>query len=388
MMRIPMRRIHFALLPALLAGCVSSGEADMVLDERFVEVSEMGETAATGEQPTELFVDPSSVVTERAAFAKELKELDRKRSKRPLYEQYVGTIGANGVLDGIEALWPKCHNEAHDLGKIVFDRVQNVALGLRICADGCYSGCMHGVLMEAFTGLEDPNDPDGHVDPSKLTALMDRICYDTDAMQASYSPGDCAHGIGHALMVLADYHVKEGIGYCDAFDDVAMRYYCATGAYMEYVSEYDAEDAPIKRALYPCDENRYPAACMRYKMVHVIKRLVKKPSDVQKMMRSCNQLEEPYRLACYHGAGNGFMGFIASGAVSLQGVCGKGADDERRMCVEGVMERMAKYHPERAEAVCAAVTGTDRALCDKAVQNGMYNMQKDLGIYIQGSGSL
>ena len=379
-----MRRIVLCCGVLLLVGCLPTGEADMILDERFLEVSEMSETAAAGEKPAELFVDPASVMGERAAFFEALKAMDRKRSKRPLYEQYVGTIGANGVLDGIEELWPKCHNEAHDLGKIVFDRVQNVALGLRICADGCYSGCMHGVLMEAFTGLADPDDPEGHVDPATLAALMDQICYGTDAMQSSYSEGDCAHGIGHALMVLADYHVDEAIGYCDEFDEVAMRYYCATGAYMEYVSEYDDEDATTKPALYPCDRGKYPAACTRYKMVHLIRRLVKKPSDVQKMMRSCNQLKDPYRIACYHGAGNGFMGFIASRAVTLQDVCGKGTEDERRMCVEGAMERMAKYHPDRAAEVCAAVQGPDRVTCDEAVENGMYDMDKDLRLYVDG----
>lgn len=383
MMRFLMRRILAPSFIVLLVGC-ASGEADMVIDDRFIEVSEMSDTVAGGEKPADLFVEPGTVAEERTSFLEELKTLDRKRSKRPLYEQYVGTIGANGVLEGIEELWPKCHNEAHDLGKIVFDRVQNVALGLRICADGCYSGCMHGVLMEAFTGLADPNDPEGHVDPSKLAALMDQICYKTDAMQSTYSEGDCAHGIGHALMVLADYHVNEAMGYCDEFDEVAMRYYCATGAYMEYVSENDDEEASTKRALYPCDEGKYPAACMRYKMVHVIKRLVKKSSDVQKMMRSCNQLKEPYRIACYHGAGNGFMGFIAGGAVTLQDVCGKGADDERYVCIEGAMERMAKFHPERAAEVCAAVEGPDRATCDQAVENGMYDMEKDLSLYIQG----
>lgn len=380
-----MKWFVFPLATLLLAGCTSADiDVSAEFDEHVDDSGEMMESQAGGAKPEELFKDPMVVATERAAFLEELKALGRTRDRRSLFEKHIDVIGANGVLDSIETLWPKCHAEAHDLGKVIFEKVKNVGLGLRICADGCYSGCMHGVLMEAFTGLSDPNDPDGHIDPAKLAALMDQICYNTESMQSSYSEGDCAHGIGHALMVLADYEIADSMKYCDEFDTDAMRYYCASGAYMEYVTENDAEDSTArKHALYPCNEGKYPAACTRYKMVHVIRRLVKKQSDVQKMMRSCNQLKGPIRLACYHGAGNGFMGFIAGGAITLLDVCGTGTDDERYVCIEGAMERMAKYHPDRAKEVCAGVQGADKTTCEQAVRNGMYNMEKDFRLYVE-----
>ncbi len=309
----------------------------------------------SGETSSVLFVDPDDVIAEYGVFKEKLRTIGRAtKDKRVLYEAYVPVIGANGVLAGIEELWPKCHSEGHDLGKVIFAEIGEIGAALRVCRDGCYSGCMHGVLMEAFAGARNQQDSEGHVDVAIVKTMMDKICAEK-TMTSAYSPGDCAHATGHALMVLADYEVTDAIAYCDGFSDEHMRYYCATGASMEYVTERDAEDAATgKRTLYPCDIIKYPAACMRYKMVHVIPRLIKKASDIPRMQKACGALTDPNRLGCFHGMGNGFMGVIATKKVTLHAVCA-GEDDERFVCIEGAMERMAKYHPERASEVCKSV---------------------------------
>lgn len=342
----------------------------------------------TDQTSSVLFVDPAAVKTEYQEFKNTLKPMGRSgKGKRDLYAKYVPIIGANGVLGGIEELWPKCHSEGHDLGKVIFEKTKDVGVSLNVCRDGCYSGCMHGVLMEAFAGARASAeiDPEQHVDIEIVKSTMDTVCKD-QTMTTSYSPGDCAHATGHAMMVLADYIVPNAIGYCDAFSEEHMRYYCATGAFMEYVTERDKEDAAGgKRALYPCDVGKYPAACARYKMVHVIPRLVKTKPDVQKLMRSCNELQGKYRIGCYHGAGNGFMSAIVTRQITLMDVCGQAEGDVRFACIDGAMERMAKYHPERAAEVCDDLSwgSTDRDTCTAAVGRGMYDMQKNIDLYAQ-----
>lgn len=375
-----MRRSAFLALTFFLASC-SAGA---------ITADDAGEMSGTfsGDVSSVLFVELSTVKKEYGEFTAKLKALGRtSKQKRALYEEYVPVIGANGVLAGIEELWPKCHSEGHDLGKIIFAKTEDVGISLRVCRDGCYSGCMHGVLMEAFGGARADRaaDPERHVDADLVKTMMDEICKEK-TMTDAYSPGDCAHAVGHAFMVLADYLVPNAIGYCDGFDDEHMRYYCATGASMEYVTERDREDAAAgKRALYPCDVIKYPAACMRYKMVHVINRLVKKKSDVAKLLRSCNQLPGKYRLGCYHGAGNGFMSVVYAGKLTAMDVCGQGTNDERFVCIEGLMERMAKYHPDRAKEVCGDLDkgSLERKTCDAAIARGMYDMEKDLRFYVE-----
>ncbi len=377
-----------ALALLLLAACAASGELKQEassIDAVEGMDRESAFFASNGEASGALFVDPATVKEERMRFQETLKAWGRTTGgKRSLYQQHIDIIGANGVLDAIEALWPKCHSEAHDLGKIIYADVRDISIALRVCRDGCYSGCMHGVLMEAFAGARDTDDPEGHVDVTVVKEMMDDICSENKTMTAAYSPGDCAHATGHALMVLADYDVPEAVGWCDEFDSAHMRYYCATGAYMEYVTEKNVDDVKAKKnTLYPCETNRYPAACMRYKMVHVVARLVRKATDVPQMAKACHALKDPNRLGCMHGMGNGFMGLVASGKIALMRVC-TGEADEQAACIDGAMERMAKYHPERAEEVCESLKDrfVNERSCREAIERGMYDMKKDLTPYL------
>lgn len=373
-----MRRSVFLFsLTFLLLSCSDARSVDSEA------TPEMGQ-GFRGEVSSVLSVEPETVSSERAAFRTALEQWGRARGgKRELYEKHIDVIGANGILEAIEGLWPKCHSEAHDLGKIIYAQVEDIGLGLQICRDGCYSGCMHGVLMEAFTAAVDPNDPEGHIDPAKLTELMNTTCFKTNAMTDSYSPGDCAHGVGHALMVLWDYEVPEAVRSCAAFASDAMDYYCATGAYMEYVNTRDREDVEKGRSLlYPCDRYNFPAACARYKMVHVVPRLIKSGESVRDLQEMCAVLKGEYRLGCFHGLGNAFLSPLVKGQIGLAHVCSGGDADDQEVCIEGALERMAKYHPERARAVCRAVSGRFRDLCEQARKQEMYNMEKDFQLYV------
>jgi hypothetical protein len=79
------------------------------------------------------------------------------------------------------------------------------------------------------------------------------------------------------------------------------------------------------------------------------------------------------------------MPHVRENAVKLSDLCvtPEMTREERRVCIEGVVERMAKYQKPTAQAVCRTLSGEERAACDQAVQNGMYNMNKDLRLYVQ-----
>lgn len=340
------------------------------------------------EEITVLYVDPATVKPLLSEFKAKLRAMGpRSDTKRALYEEYVPKIGANGVLQGITELWPSCHSEAHDLGRVIEKSVGDIDTALRVCRDGCFSGCMHGVLMEAYAGAKGTNEKDGHVEINAdiVQRLMTDMC-ESKTMKNSYSPGDCAHATGHALMVLSDYEVGDSIEWCDQFQEEHMRYYCATGAYMEYITEKDQRDVEAKRSiLYPCERYKYPAACARYKMVHVIPRLVRKKSDFVKLAVSCQRLKDPYRIGCFHGLGNGLSTFIAQGKLTLMEACGNGTEEERIACIDGMMERFSKYNHEQAEAVCKTLSlwSSEREECNAAVARGMYDMNKDLSLYVK-----
>jgi len=364
------------LLIVLLV-CIASQSiaGEVVLEDAF----EMGGGSSL-QVSDQLFVEPKTVQKERDDFVKRVRFTGRNR--RPLYEEYLNVIGANGILDGIQRVWPKCHSEAHDLGKVILARVRNIGESLRICADRCSSACMHGVLMEAFTESQERASRGGHVYLSTVRRLMNDVCYKNTEMIASYSPGDCAHGVGHALMYLTGYNIPKAMRACAGFRDPAMKYYCATGAYMEYVTERDSEDAKSKSLLYPCDTYDYPAACSRYKMARVGRRHYLARKKTGELISECKKLSGKFRLGCFHGLGNAHMGPIARGRISIKEVCLHGTEDDRFMCIEGAMERMAKYHEKRALVVCEQLEGKNKEACLTAVEHKMYYMKKDFTLYV------
>ena len=352
------------VLLILLVAC-QSPTAEVVHD------AEMG---ASAEIAQKLFVEQASVEKQRDEFVQKLKTT--AKNKRPLYEEYIDVIGANGILDGIDKVWPLCHDEAHDLGKVIFAKVKDIGIGLQICADRCYSGCMHGVLMEAFANVQ----KDGHIDLETVKPKMDEVCKN-ERMAASYSPGDCAHGVGHALMYLAADNISEAIDACKTFDKYPMKYYCATGAYMQYTLDKEKEDAETKEAMYPCDSFDFPAACARYKLVYVMFRNTRKQLPPSTLIKECEKLSGKFRLGCFHGLGNAYMVYIRDGSVKITDVCLTGTEDEQFVCIEGVIERMAKYFPDKAKVVCDDLEGKNKETCLNAFKQGMYNMDKDFSLY-------
>ena len=367
------RRIKLSLPLILFLFHACQGAPDLVLDHAF----EMDSPKV--QESHELAVAPKTVAKERRDFIEKLMRTGK--DKRPLYEAYLDVIGANGILAGIEEVWPRCHAEAHDAGRVIFARVRDLGSSLRICTDRCATGCMHGVLTEAFAGATDNTVSNGQVNLGLMMRAMHEGCY-KNAEMVSSRPGNCAHGIGHALMVHAQYNIPEAIEACAGFPEPAMRYYCATGAYMEYVTEYDTEDAKSKSLHYPCDTYDYPAACSRYKMYYVAQRYYKANRSVEDLVHECATLTGKFRLGCFHGLGNAHMWLIASGQISIKSVCGHGTDDERFMCLEGAMERMGQYYEKTALAVCEQLEGQDRQVCFTAVENKMYNMKKDYTLYL------
>ena len=339
---------------------------------------EMGEESVLGS--TELSVNPKTVLKERNEFIDKLRQAGK--DKRQLYEKFLNVIGANGILDGIEKVWPDCHTEAHDAGKVIFAELRDIGTSLRVCANRCFAGCMHGVLMEAFSKVAEKKDAHKHVNLAMIKPAMNELCYKNPEMVASFSPGNCAHGVGHAVMYLARYQIPEALETCTGFESPAMRYYCATGAYMEYVTEYDEIDAKNKSLQYPCDTYAYPAACSRYKMYYVANRFYQAKRSTEEIVQECEKLTGKFRLGCFHGLGNAHMWPIANGKINIIRVCGHGTDHDRLMCIEGVAERLGRHHEKRALAVCEELKNNDRTVCLSAVKNKMYDMTKDYGLYL------
>jgi len=311
---------------------------------------------------------------------------------RPLYEAWIDEIGANGIVQVLHSVYPTCHDRGHDLGKVIFERVGSIQESLATCDDACFSGCMHGVMMEAFE-VERPADPSGelgvfdpgtHVEIEDVEEKMKSMCADAvfEDGQGPYSVGDCAHGVGHALMFISDYDIDEAMRMCEFFESYPMQYYCATGGYMEYVERnFDFEENKDVVDFSPCGEHAYPAACFRYRFGFETVKHYTQGRTLGDLVSVCEAMEGANRLGCFHGIGNGHMTIVKRGLLSAEELCSFGTEDDQFVCLEGVMERLSRYHPDSAVEQCLKMDGWRRDVCLDAVANQMYSMDKSFDLY-------
>ena len=109
-------------------------------------------------------------------------------------------------------------------------------------------------------------------------------------MVVLYKPGNCAHGIGHALMILTGHDIEKSLAGCAAFPEAGMDYYCATGVFMECRGmlrnqETQGKRVPRPSLHFPCDTyTQFPAACYRYMLRNIAEEL---DADSQKLIEEC-----------------------------------------------------------------------------------------------------
>jgi hypothetical protein len=276
---------------------------------------------------------------------------------RPVFERYLPTLGAAAMLDFLEATYPQCHGQAHDLGKAIMAREQSLAVALEVCGNRCTSGCMHGAIAEAF----------GSEDLALLVQKMNGFCL-SDEMK-SYQPGNCAHALGHAFMLITARSIPEALNACLYFDLEPMRFYCAGGVFMEAI---DGSEAPRQwpSTLAPCDAHpQFPAACFRYRLPHLFAEF---GGNLANVARLCQDLEPAQRRGCYHGLG----ALVRTTPHRIAQTCGGGNAEEQTVCIEGAIEKLADFDDEASLTLCATLPAGMADACREATRGGMYRLDK------------
>jgi len=286
----------------------------------------------------------------------------------PVFARYLPLLGAPALLDFLELSYPYCHAQAHDLGVALYERSRDLGRALGECGTRCTSGCMHGVI----TGVLGDDSLDA------ITATMDRLCAKAP-LAGSYRPGNCAHGLGHALMLATQHDLGRALDGCDRFAEAGMAYYCATGVFMEYKMDRQAriergKAAPRPTLHYPCDTfTKFPAACYRYMLRPIRDSL---GADRNRLKAECSALRDRLRLGCFHGLGAIYTKAVGKRPALLPDLCDQRNADEQRVCIEGVIEKLADYDEAKAHAACATLTGGAAAICAEAAAGKMYRLAK------------
>lgn len=285
-------------------------------------------------------------------------------ARRTVLEAWIPRLGVPGLLDALEGGFPSCHDHAHELGKAAYATSRDMPGALQACQTRCVSGCMHGVLMEAFT--ERPGD---------LRERIATLC-DGDAFRQIHKKGDCVHGVGHAAAYVSDYDVPRALALCEAVGEPAYQYYCASGAYMQVFMTFDREIA-ARADRDPCNEApRFAAGCYRYGAFYMMARLQREGKGLPALIAECLALPNWVQPACFHGIGHINVGNVAQGPARIREVCQHGPDAAQWLCIQGVVEKLAELDQPRAFRVCEELQARNAEVCREAARNKLYGTRK------------
>jgi hypothetical protein len=291
-----------------------------------------------------------------------------RKAPRPVFEKYLPALGPVKLLNALEETYPACHAQAHALGRAIFAATHDVEQALSECGTACTSGCMHGVVAEAFGGES----------IETVMATMNAFCSDGE-MARLHKPGNCAHGLGHALMLVTHDDVARAIDGCLGFTGAPMQYYCATGVYMQkFVTDRNRGAAP-GTAYSPCDrEHLFPGACYRYKGAEQLEH----GRDHAQVAADCLRLTGSQRRGCFHGLGYASIAAVFRDPGAITDACTAGDAGDQTVCIEGVTEKLAQLDEVRARKACASLNGELRAVCAQAAERKMYGVSKPtFGLY-------
>lgn len=284
--------------------------------------------------------------------------------RRKVLEAWVPRLGVPGLLDALEGGFPNCHDHAHELGKAAYAATKDMPAVLEACQTRCVSGCMHGVLMEAFSSQ-----------PGSLRDRIATLC-DGDAFRRIHKKGDCVHGVGHGAAYVSDYDIPRALKLCEAVGERAYQYYCASGAYMQMFMTYERQIA-ARADQYPCDEaKRFAAACYRYKVFFMLARAGSRGQGMEAVAKECLGLPSRVQPACFHGLGHASVGLVAQTPSRIREVCVQGPEAAQWLCIQGVVEKLAELDEPTAKRVCAELRGKNADVCQEATRNKLYGTQK------------
>ena len=305
------------------------------------------------------------------------------KHRAEVVEEYYNSLGVKGILDVFEAKDEICHFEAHEVGKVVYERTQDLTESIMTCGNRCTAGCFHGTLIEAFKDtIPKSGSPSDHIELSDLKEKIQEVC-SSAAVRSLHREGKCLHGVGHALTVLSHYNMDKALSYCHIINDKPREHYCSEGAFMEFIFLNGPAEAKSGSTHYPCDTfNDFPAACYRSKS----QKLRETFRDVERVAEECLKLSNFNRLGCFYGTGFTYSPDVIKNPKLLVNLCQHGNINDKRMCIEGAMEKSES--PGAMTASSEACNYLDRELqsfCITAFNNKSYSLEKSFELYFDNS---
>jgi len=265
----------------------------------------------------------------------------------------------NLVADLYPSGHPEKHVLAHTLGEIA---IRQYGLeGFGSCDSLLSYGCYHGAALTAARVY----GYDLSLGKKLWSACKER----------ARLPGDCLHGLGHAVMVIEHYDLLRAYDGCESIfenedESVVKSFWCKDGVSMENVERSLSEKGipPYGKEddlYYPCNAipERHRPVCFRDHVSYLKNQLFLSKKQVADF---CLSLPKESADLCFDMTGS--LVDRANPAEDLRSFCPTG--EYEKVCVIGAVSAlsMEKLYDE-AEEACLLLSGAEATECNNRIRS-------------------
>jgi hypothetical protein len=373
------------LLVALVVGLVVARRT-LDRDDASRAADQMAHAGHGGHGAAEAGVDWTRV-TDRDLDIAELFVIARRQGITPALRSLESLASADTALHRMG------HVIAHALGRFAVAQRDGDPAVYAGCREVFQAGCNHGVMEGYFASPRAA--PATAVAPPALDSLCAKITRPGAARLVSL---ECAHGMGHGLVVRYQGEVRQALGACDHLTQREARAECHDGVFMENAvrgttsADMRVGDAAVRAGpasrerqplvrrddlSYPCDDiaTQYRASCWKYQPIIIVD-VVR--GDEPRTLEACARAPNTYRGQCYFGVGKQGSGWWEDQRRVAQ-LCERVPSTHTAACIAGAVESYLDemWTADRALAFCAVVATEGKAGCYQTIGSRLAIMRTD-----------
>lgn len=240
-----------------------------------------------------------------------------------------------------------CHQLTHAIGRAAASKYGgDVAAAYKQGDEFCWSGYYHGVMEGILKNLGN----------ATVASKLNSICSGLKTKSPySFNHYNCAHGLGHGIMLIEGDELFESLKTCDNLRDDWERESCYGGVYMENImafsnpdhhTEYLRADDP----LYPCTavDAKYRNQCYSMQTSHALTVMGR---DFAKVFTLCGQIDAANQATCYQSLGRDASGNSVSDPDQTYQTCSMAPSQvAKQNCVIGAVKDFVSYHHSDVQA--------------------------------------
>lgn len=257
-----------------------------------------------------------------------------------------------------KAVAADCHRIAHMIGSAALVHFHgNVAQTYSHGSASCTSGYYHGILERAFLRVRSTPG---------LIRTARSLCRGAAIRRRGFLDYQCAHGLGHGLMIQTGYDLPTALAVCGGLQTRWDEVSCAGGAFMEngstvygLRSQWLKDDDPV----YPCNRIKLRNRGSCYLRV-TTQMLRTNRFDWRDTVKRCGALAKRWRVYCFRSYGRDAEHHVGGKTAPTIRLCHLTGAWEAQ-CLFGAARTIADRdaNPSHAATLCRRVAGPNQGAC-------------------------